>query len=62
VINGRLVETTEGGALEVMDRLAEHYLGPGRKYPMRDAPPGVVNRVRIERISGQGPWRDASDG
>jgi PPOX class probable F420-dependent enzyme len=60
VVNGRLVETTEGGALEVMDRLAEYYLGPGQRYPLRDAPPGVVNRVRIERISGQGPWRDTS--
>jgi PPOX class probable F420-dependent enzyme len=49
---------TEGGALEVMDMLAEHYLGPGAKYPMRDVPPGVVTHVTVEEISGMGPWRD----
>jgi PPOX class probable F420-dependent enzyme len=55
VISGRAT-VTEGGALEVMDRLAEFYLGPGQKYPMRDAPPGVVTRVTVEKIYGQGPW------
>jgi PPOX class probable F420-dependent enzyme len=50
---------TEGGALEVMDRLAEHYLGPGQRYPMRDVPPGVVVHVAIEKIYGMGPWRDS---
>jgi PPOX class probable F420-dependent enzyme len=47
---------TEGGALEVMDRLAEFYIGPGQSYPMRDAPDGVVVHVAIDRIYGQGPW------
>jgi PPOX class probable F420-dependent enzyme len=46
----------EGGALEVMDRLAEHYIGPGAVFPMRDAPPGLVYRITIDRIYGQGPW------
>jgi PPOX class probable F420-dependent enzyme len=57
VIRGR-GRVTEGGALEVMDRLAEHYLGPSQVYPLRDAPAGVVIHVEIERIYGQGPWRD----
>jgi PPOX class probable F420-dependent enzyme len=57
VIRGR-GRITEGGALDVMDRLAGHYLGPGQRYPLRDAPPGVVIHVEIERIYGQGPWRD----
>jgi PPOX class probable F420-dependent enzyme len=57
VVQGR-ARITEGGALEVMDRLAEHYLGPGQKYPMRDVPDGVVIHVSLERIYGQGPWRD----
>jgi PPOX class probable F420-dependent enzyme len=48
---------TEGGALEVMDRLAEHYIGPGARYPMRDVPAGVVTHVTVEEIYGQGPWR-----
>ena len=57
VIEGR-ARITEGGALEVMDRLAEHYLGPGQRYPMRDVPPGVVIHVTVDRVYGQGPWRD----
>jgi PPOX class probable F420-dependent enzyme len=57
VIRGR-ASITEGGALEVMDRLAEHYIGPGATYPMRDVPPGVVTHVTIDEIYGIGPWRD----
>ena len=56
VIQGR-ARVTEGGALEVMDNLAEFYLGPGQRYPLRDVPEGVVVRVAVERIYGQGPWR-----
>ena len=52
---------TEGGALEVMDHLAEAYIGPGAKYPMRAVPDGVVVHVAVERIYGQGPWGDGSD-
>src|SRR5687767_11598633 len=50
VIQGRVDRITEGGALDVMDKLAEHYIGPGQQYPMRDAPPGVVLHVTIERV------------
>jgi PPOX class probable F420-dependent enzyme len=56
-IRGR-ARVTEGGALEVMDRLAEAYIGPGRTFPMRDMPPGCVTHVTIERIYGMGPWRE----
>jgi ribosomal protein L2 len=55
VIRGRAT-ITEGGALEVMDRLAGAYIGPGATFPMRDVPPGVVVHVQIEKIYGQGPW------
>jgi PPOX class probable F420-dependent enzyme len=55
VIRGRAT-ITEGGALEVMDRLAGAYIGPGATFPMRDVPAGVVVHVQIERIYGQGPW------
>jgi PPOX class probable F420-dependent enzyme len=55
VIQGR-ARITEGGALEVMDHLAQYYLGPGQRYPMRDVPAGVVVHVTVERIYGQGPW------
>jgi PPOX class probable F420-dependent enzyme len=56
VIQGRAERLTEGGALDVMDRLAEYYIGPGQRYPMRDAPDGVVVHVTIDRVYGQGPW------
>lgn len=55
VISGR-VRLTEGGALEVMDRLAPAYIGPGAKFPMRDVPPGFVAYLTVDRIYGVGPW------
>ena len=57
VIQGR-ARITEGGALEVMDHLAQYYLGPGQQFPMRDVPEGVVVHVTVERIYGQGPWTE----
>jgi nitroimidazol reductase NimA-like FMN-containing flavoprotein (pyridoxamine 5'-phosphate oxidase superfamily) len=60
VIEGKAT-ITEGGALEVMDRLAEVYIGPGAKYPMREVPDGVVVHVTVERIYGQGPWSEDHD-
>jgi PPOX class probable F420-dependent enzyme len=60
VIQGR-ARITEGGALDVMDHLAQFYLGPGQKYPMRDVPEGVVVHVTVERIYGQGSWREQTD-
>jgi PPOX class probable F420-dependent enzyme len=61
VIQGRVDRITEGGALDVMDRLAEHYIGPGQQYPMRDAPEGVVVHVTVDRVYGQGPWAQGGD-
>ena len=55
VISGR-GRITDGGALAWMDRMAEVYIGPGQKFPMRDAPPGFVVRVTVDRIYGVGPW------
>jgi PPOX class probable F420-dependent enzyme len=59
VVQGRAT-ITEGGALDLMDRLAEYYIGPGQKFPMRDAPPGAVVPVTVERIYGQGPWSEGA--
>jgi PPOX class probable F420-dependent enzyme len=56
VVQGRVDRITEGGALAVMDRLSEHYLGAGQRYPMREVPDGVVLHVTIDRVYGQGPW------
>ena len=49
----------EGGAPELLQRLAEVYVGPGVKFPPMDNPPaGHVIRVTPERIGGDGPWAD----
>jgi PPOX class probable F420-dependent enzyme len=48
---------TEGGAPELLQRLAYTYVGPGVTFPpMSDPPPGYITRIRVERIAGQGPW------
>lgn len=47
----------EGGAPELLSRLAETYVGSGVKFPpMDDPPPGHVIRIRPDRVSGVGPW------
>ncbi|MDQ3782350.1 MAG: PPOX class F420-dependent oxidoreductase [Actinomycetota bacterium] len=47
----------EGGGPELLQRLAEVYLGPGIPFPpMDDPPPGHVIHITPERIGGLGPW------
>jgi PPOX class probable F420-dependent enzyme len=47
----------EGGAPELLQRLAEVHIGPGVKFPpMENPPPGYVTRIRVDRIEGVGPW------
>ena len=49
---------TEGGAPELLQRLAYTYLGPNVVFPtMPDPPPGFVTRVTPERLGGVGPWK-----
>ena len=55
VIKGQ-ASVTDGGAIEVMDHLAQWYIGPGSTYPARDMPSGWTFRVTIDTIYGQGPW------
>jgi PPOX class probable F420-dependent enzyme len=56
VLYGR-ARITEGGARELLQRLAYTYVGPGVTFPpMADPPPGFVTRIRVDRITGQGPW------
>jgi PPOX class probable F420-dependent enzyme len=56
VVNGRAV-VTEGGAPELLQRLAHVYIGPDVKFPpMDDPPPGFVTRITPERFGGVGPW------
>lgn len=48
---------TEGGAAELLGRLARVYLGPDVVFPpMPDPPPGFTVRIRVEKVSGIGAW------
>ena len=48
---------TEGGAAELLNRLAQTYFGEGSDFPpMPDPPPGYVTRIEVERIAGVGSW------
>ena len=56
VVHGR-ARITEGGAPELLQRLARVHLGPDVQFPpMADPPPGFVSRITVERIGGVGPW------
>ena len=49
---------TEGGAVNLLTRLAPIYLGSGADFPpapMRSRP-GFVTRIRPDRFGGIGPW------
>ena len=47
----------EGGAPELLQRLAYTYIGPDVTFPpMPDPPPGFVTRIAVERLGGVGPW------
>jgi PPOX class probable F420-dependent enzyme len=47
----------EGGAPELLQRLAHTYLGPDVRFPpMADPPPGFVLRITPQRVTGVGPW------
>lgn len=51
----------EGGAPELLHRLAQVYIGRGVKFPpMENPPPGYVTRIRVDRIDGVGPWTGRS--
>jgi PPOX class probable F420-dependent enzyme len=56
VVHGRAY-ITEGGAPELLQRLAHTYLGPDVKFPPMDNPPsGYITHIAVERIGGVGPW------
>ena len=47
----------DGGAPELLQRLAEVYIGSGVKFPPFDnPPPGHVIHITVDRIGGLGPW------
>jgi PPOX class probable F420-dependent enzyme len=56
IVYGR-AHLVDGGAPELLQRLAEVYLGPGVTFPpMPDPPPGHVIHIAPERLAGVGPW------
>lgn len=56
VIHGT-ARVTEGGAPELLQRLAHTYLGPDVRFPTMDnPPPGYITHITVERVSGVGPW------
>ena len=58
VVHGT-ARVTEGGAPELLQRLARVYVGPDVTFPpMPDPPPGFVMRITPKRIGGLGPWAD----
>lgn len=50
---------TEGGAPDLLNRLAQTYMGEGSDFPpMPDPPQGYVTRIAVDRVAGIGPWAD----
>jgi PPOX class probable F420-dependent enzyme len=48
---------SEGGAPELLQRLAHRYLGPDVTFPPMPSPPdGYVTRIAVESVGGVGPW------
>ena len=48
---------TEGGAPELLQRLAHTYLGPAVDFPpMPNPPPGYITHITVDRLAGVGPW------
>ena len=56
VVHGR-ARIQEGGAPQLLQRLAYTYIGPDVVFPpMPEPPPGFVTRITVERLGGVGPW------
>jgi len=52
---------SEGGAPELLQELAHSYLGPDARFPdMDNPPPGYITHIRVDRVSGVGPWTEQS--
>lgn len=56
VVHGE-ARITEGGAPELLQKLAYVYLGPDVKFPGIDSPPpGYITHIKPTHIGGVGPW------
>ena len=48
---------TEGGAADLLRKLAKTYIGPDAEFfPGVEPPPGYITHIAVDRISGVGPW------
>lgn len=50
----------EGGAPELLQDLAQTLANPDVQFPPKDAPPGWLTRIRIDKVAGVGPWSSAN--
>jgi PPOX class probable F420-dependent enzyme len=57
VINGR-ARITEGGAPELVNRLAQIYIAPGTTFVPDGASQGYILHITAERVYGIGPWNE----
>jgi PPOX class probable F420-dependent enzyme len=46
----------EGGAPELLKELNPVLGDPNMNFPPDGAPPGVLTRIRIDKVGGIGPW------
>nr|WP_090279073.1 PPOX class F420-dependent oxidoreductase [Mycolicibacterium komanii]CRL74826.1 pyridoxamine 5'-phosphate oxidase [Mycolicibacterium komanii] len=54
-INGT-ARVVEGGAPELLKELAQTLSSPDSGFPPKEAPPGYLTRIRIDKVGGVGPW------
>ncbi|HWF51513.1 MAG TPA: PPOX class F420-dependent oxidoreductase [Solirubrobacteraceae bacterium] len=47
---------TEGGAWDLLNRLAKVYMAPDAEFPAPKREGGFIIRYAVERVSGVGPW------
>ncbi len=56
VVHGH-ARITDGGAPELLQKLARTYLGPDVRFPpMENPPPGYITHITVDRVGGVGPW------
>ena len=58
VVIGGTARITEGGAADLLQKLAYTYIGPNAgKFPPMDNPPaGFITHITPEKFGGVGPW------
>ncbi|MBU8816400.1 PPOX class F420-dependent oxidoreductase [Mycolicibacterium goodii] len=46
----------DGGAKDLLKKLAQTLAAPDSGFPPQDAPDGWLTRIRIDKVGGVGPW------